>query len=211
MGRNRECIYQPLIQEGFFVIAYQRNDFYDTPYNQMGAIEWANVYYPGDVSGPAPLISFAHGFGNGGDFLDERNRECIYQPLVQEGFFVIAYQRNGFCDTPYSQMGAIEWADAYYPVGVSGPVPLISFAHGFTGTPEVAKIIHEDLLHTIGFLPASALPSTSLSHRWLVARPDQAHALAVKILVRRDNRNRTGGKISTVLQCTAFGCVRAAF
>ena len=51
-----------------------------------------NVYYPVGASGRVPLISFAHGFGNGGDVLDERNRERIYKPLVEEGFFVIAYQ-----------------------------------------------------------------------------------------------------------------------
>merc|ERR1719203_1113926 len=68
-----------------------------------------NVYYPVGASGRVPLISYAHGFGNGGDVLDERNRERIFTPLVQEGFFVIAYQHNGFCDTPNNQMGAIEW------------------------------------------------------------------------------------------------------
>merc|ERR1719469_293364 len=68
-----------------------------------------NVYYPVGASGRSPLVSFAHGFGNGGSVLDERNRERIFQPLVEEGFFVIAYQHNGYCDTPNNQMGAIEW------------------------------------------------------------------------------------------------------
>lgn len=67
-----------------------------------------NVYYPAGFSGKIPLISYAHGFTNGGPKLDTLNRPRMYQPLAEEGFFVIAYQHNGFCDVESNQMGAIE-------------------------------------------------------------------------------------------------------
>jgi len=68
-----------------------------------------NVYYPVGVSGSLPLISYAHGFTNGGTKLDELNRDRMYRPLAEDGFFVIAYQHNGFCDVEHNQMGQIEW------------------------------------------------------------------------------------------------------
>jgi len=80
--------------------------------NNCGGPHKVNVYYPKGASGPVPLISYAHGFTNGGDATDGDNRARFFQPLVEEGFFVIAYQHGGsalYCAQNTMQLGAIEW------------------------------------------------------------------------------------------------------
>jgi len=107
--------------------------------NNCGGPHKVNVYYPKGASGPVPLISYAHGFTNGGDVLDEDNRARFFQPLVEEGFFVIAYQHGGtalYCAANTMQLGAIEWlkTSSYASMINFDRVGLLGFSMGGKAT-----------------------------------------------------------------------------
>eukprot|EP00928_Gymnodinium_smaydae_P075493 TRINITY_DN5851_c1_g1_i1.p1 TRINITY_DN5851_c1_g1~~TRINITY_DN5851_c1_g1_i1.p1 ORF type:complete len:367 (-),score=27.02 TRINITY_DN5851_c1_g1_i1:782-1882(-) len=81
----------------------------------------ANVYYPEFADGgwePVPLISWAHGWLLGGKLLDKSqysNRDVIIQPLVTQGYLVVAYQCGGalgLCTDPRDQLRMLDWIRA---------------------------------------------------------------------------------------------------
>lgn len=79
-----------------------------------------NVYYPeypggeGDAMEPMPVISWAHGFTQGGTHVDTcRAKDGVIRPLVERGFVVIAFQTGGlrdYCDTSHDQIRMLQWA-----------------------------------------------------------------------------------------------------
>ena len=157
-----------------------------------------NCSSPYRVNGRAPLISFAHGFNNGRNVLDERNRERIFQPLVEEGFFVIAYQHNGFCDTPNKQMGAIEWLKTssyasmidFSNVGVAGfslggVAPWKSTAQG---NPDIRVAVSIGALCGILGNNCCAPNSDPYAHRQLLGTCEGPPDGQVFIVLRRETK-----------------------
>jgi hypothetical protein len=77
-----------------------------------------NIYYPKTTpttpkSQKFPLLSFAHGFSQGGRGMDITYRKRLFEPIVSRGYVVIAHQSGGaldYCETSDDQLHAISWA-----------------------------------------------------------------------------------------------------
>lgn len=134
-----------------------------------------NVYYPKEASGPVPLISYAHGYTNGGDKLDRTARDRFFQPLVEEGFFVIAYQHGGtgqYCSENYNQLGAIEWLKNssyasmvdFSRVGVMGHSAggKASWRSTTAGHPDI-KVAVTTNAHCLSDCPAPRVPTLMIA------------------------------------------------
>eukprot|EP00928_Gymnodinium_smaydae_P088466 TRINITY_DN72550_c0_g1_i1.p1 TRINITY_DN72550_c0_g1~~TRINITY_DN72550_c0_g1_i1.p1 ORF type:complete len:504 (-),score=25.29 TRINITY_DN72550_c0_g1_i1:8-1519(-) len=100
---------------GAFGFAWKRNIPVD--FHKCGHPHLVNVYYPLHKKRPKhevrlPLISYAHGRTNGGTRLHPSESERFFRPLVERGFFIVAYQHgglSGYCAGPEDQLDAIRW------------------------------------------------------------------------------------------------------
>lgn len=64
----------------------------DWNFQSSGAVD-GNIYYPQEGSGPWPVISFGHGFGNR-DLRTDKTRRNLFIFMVQQGFVVVAHREE---------------------------------------------------------------------------------------------------------------------